>query len=149
MAPAFSKPMNGNEIALFQQRGPPPIPFKRLFPMSNAFSNTRDSFRTITLRTEPNNEDSSTFEQKVRVFADGTTEDYVRWRIAFDEVVRAKPLTTSAAKVSMANVLLIGAAKDLFANTILCIQVDPDVNEDDAIYEGALEALNRRRRLHE
>ena len=112
MAPINSRPVVLSNVSMLQQCGPPPIPFKE--PTINPAANARDLFVTISLRTNPDNVDSGTFEQKVRTFSQGTAEDYICWRMAFDEVVVGKPLTTGQSKILMTTVLLGGAAKDLF-----------------------------------
>ena len=90
MAPVPSRPVNLSNVHVLQQRGPPPIPFKGI--ALNPASNTRDLFVTISLCTNPDDAESGTFEQKVRTFSQGTAEDYIRWRMAFDKVVVGKTL---------------------------------------------------------
>ena len=142
MAPSFSRPTGTFDSAMVQQRGPPPIPFQKENNVSNPLNNSRDAFLSISLRTEPGNPESGTYDQKVRTFSDGMVEEFIRWRMAFDEVTRAKPLLNGGTQISMANVLLMGAAKDLFSNTVLCVKVDNE--DDDEIFAGALDALTKR-----
>jgi hypothetical protein len=151
MAPSFSRPTgsNGMETLVLQQRGPPPIPFTKEKSVS-APANSRDLFVSISLRTDPGKKDSGTFEQKVRTFSQGTAEEFIRWRMAFDEVVRAKPLTSGKSKVGMANVLLTGAAKDLFAHHLLSVNVAPpgaasddEDEDDDAIFDATIAQLSK------
>ena len=42
---------------------------------------------------------------------------YIRWKLAFADVIRLKPLETGMAKIVMANVLFTGAAKDTGGST--------------------------------
>ena len=44
---------------------------------------------------------------------------YIRWKLAFADVIRLKPLETGMAKIAMANVLLMGAAKNAFGSTLV------------------------------
>ena len=99
----------------------------------NPAANTRDLFVTISLRTDPDDAESGTFEQKVRTFSQGTAEDYIRWRMAFDEVVVGKPLMTGQSKILMTSVLLGGAAKDLFRLSVLKADVE-DVEVEELTY---------------
>ena len=141
MAPVPSRPVNSSDVHVLQQRGPPPIPFKGI--ALNPASNTRDLFVTISLRTDPDNMESGTFEQKVQTFSQGTAEDYIRWRMAFDEVVVGRPLTTGQSKILMTSVLLGGAAKDLFKLSVLKADVE-DVDIEELSYLSALDTLNKR-----
>ena len=142
MAPAPSRPEMKTEAAMYQQRGPPPIPFKKE-NFDKPGNNTRDLFVTISLRTDPANPESSTFEQKVRTFSQGTAEEFIRWRIAFNEVIFAKPIDNGLAKVQMAKVLLAGTAWDKFMQSVHSVRVEVE-DDNEEIFEAALLQLNKR-----
>ena len=103
------------EALLLQQRGPPPIPFKS--DCSSKDVTTRDQYVLVHLSIDTRSEAAGTFEQKVKTFANSTAEEYIRWKLAFADVIRLKPLETGMAKIVMANVLFTGAAKDAFGST--------------------------------
>ena len=74
----------------------------------------------MTLKIDPSDEakDSPTIDKKVRLFADGTAEDWLRWRMEWEDVVRDKPLKTGTQHVTMALTLLKGRAKELFQEAL-------------------------------
>ena len=100
---------------------PPPIYFTRK-KVKISDSSDEDNYKTVTLLVDPEDpKTSETVEKKVRIFGGSENpEDWVKWRIEFDEVVRDVPLTTAAAKTKMALALLKLRAKELFqlANTL-------------------------------
>ena len=69
---------------------------------------------TVEMRINPPLADSPVFSKKVRILTDGTAEDWIRWLMAWSEVVRSKPLLTGNSKVGMAQILLGGKAKETF-----------------------------------
>jgi hypothetical protein len=94
---------------------PPPIYFTRK-KVKISDSSDEDNYKTVTLLVDPEDpKTSETVEKKVRIFGGSENpEDWVKWRIEFDEVVRDVPLTTAAAKTKMALALLKLRAKELF-----------------------------------
>ena len=78
-----------------------------------------DQYVSVHLSIDTRSEAAGTFEQKVKTFANGTAKEYIRWKLAFANVIRLKPLETGMAKIVMANVLFTGAAKDAFGSTLI------------------------------
>jgi hypothetical protein len=99
---------------------PPPIYFNRK-KVKVGDTSEEDNYKTVTLLVDPDDpEKSETVEKKVRIFGGSENpEDWVKWRIEFDEVVRDMPLTTAIAKTKMALTLLKGRAKELFQSANL------------------------------
>jgi transposase InsO family protein len=99
---------------------PPPIYFNRK-KVKGGDTSDEDNYKTVTLLVDPDDpEKSETVEKKVRIFGGSENpEDWVKWRIEFDEVVRDMPLTTAIAKTKMALTLLKGRAKELFQSANL------------------------------
>ena len=145
-SPTVNTTNNGMmEALLLQQRGPPPIPFKS--DCSNKDVTARDQYVLVHLSIDTRSEAAGTFEQKVKTFANGTAKEYIRWKLAFANVIRLKPLETGMAKIVMANVLLTGAAKDAFGSTLVRAAVPHPEDSpavDEALYNSAIEALNNR-----
>ena len=65
-------------------------------------------------RLDPKDKMSEKILQSLRVFADGTPEDYCRWRIDYDEMVAKKSFERAENKISLIQVLLEGPARDTF-----------------------------------
>jgi len=102
-------------LALF----PPPIPFyvdekEEKKKKDKNKSEEKDNFKEISLRLDPEDENGETLKKKVRLFENGTPEEWFRWRIEFDEVVRDAPLLTPQAQNCAAVAFLRGKAKDYF-----------------------------------
>ena len=75
---------------------PPPVPFKKTEKTQKPI--TKDEYKTVTLKIDPSDEakDSPTIDKKVRLFADGTVEDWLCWRMEWEDVVCNKPLKTTS-----------------------------------------------------
>ena len=67
---------------------PPPIYFTRK-KVKISDSSDEDNYKTVTLLVDPEDpKTSETVEKKVRIFGGSENpEDWVKWRIKFDEVV--------------------------------------------------------------
>ena len=139
MAPAPSRPVITPEMAVYQQSGSTPIPSKGL--AVTTINNTHDLLFTSRLHTGPSNPEYRTFEHQVCTFSQGSLEDHGQWRIAFDEVARAKPLLTSQAKFSMDNKLQSGAAKDLFWSAARRVE-EVGLEAEEQQFQAALETMN-------
>ena len=63
----------------------------------------RDQYVSVHFRIDTRSEAAGTFEQKVKTFANGTAKEYIRWKLAFANVIRLKPLETGMAKIVMAD----------------------------------------------
>ena len=95
------------------------------------------------MRINPPLDDSAVFSKKVRILSDGTAEDWIRWLMAWSEVVRSKPLTTGDAKVGMAQVLLGGKAKETFQAKFLELAQD-EFHDVDVSFMSSLEELSKK-----
>ena len=92
---------------------PPTIPFKK--DKKELEKMEKESYKTIELDLDPNDdENKAKTEWKVPMFEDGTTEDWVKWVIHFEELEAAYPLNTPGKKILMARTLLCGEARDVF-----------------------------------
>ena len=110
---------------------PPPVPFKKTEKTQKPI--TKDEYKTVTLKIDPSDEskDSPTIDKKVRLFADGTAEDWLRWRMEWEDVVRDKPLKTGTQHVTMALTLLKGRAKELFQEALKFQQEEGTTDKED------------------
>ena len=117
MAPTFSKPENVARLTEHYRRSvvyyPPPVPFEKTDKKSKKKKEESD-YKTVDLKVDPTDKKSDKIEKKVLIFSDGTTEEWIRWRIEFDECVRDVPLESSNSKTKMAIALLKGRALELF-----------------------------------
>ena len=100
-------------LALF----PPPIAFYVKEKMDGAKAkkrNEKDDFKEIELKIDPTEQEGETLKKRVRIFETGTPEEWIRWRIEFDEVARDAPLTNASAKTKTALAFLRGKAREAF-----------------------------------
>ena len=71
------------------QVNPPAIPFRREKKKDEDVETKK-----LKIRTDPEAEDSDELEIRATVFDEGNAEDWIRWRIQMDELVRDMQLTT-------------------------------------------------------
>ena len=76
MAPAPSRPVITPEMAVYQQSGSTPIPFKGL--AVTTINNTHDLLFTSRLHTGPFNHESRTIELQECTFSQGSVEAYAQ-----------------------------------------------------------------------
>ena len=82
-------------------------------------------------------------EWKVPVFEQGDAEDWVKWRIAYENLVEAYPLDTAEKQVKMLRTLLKGEAKDRFNTTYAASQASTDAAKlTSAINKVAKKSFN-------
>ena len=101
----------------------PAIPFinKSNENQEKNLEKVKDNFKKISVPLGGNNGD--TMEWSMPIFEQGNAEDWVKWRIHFEELVKAYPLDTAPKKKAMYNALLCGIALDRFNTAYLCVEV--------------------------
>ena len=109
---------------------PPPIPFKRQKKKSS--SEEKDKYQTIEIPLDPSDKDSDKTEWKIPVFEEGDAEDWVKWRITYENLVEAYPLDTPDKQVKMLRTLLKGEAKDRFNTALAASKATTDTNKLNA-----------------
>jgi hypothetical protein len=80
---------------------PPPIPFKLKKSSANEKSSGKDdsedderNFRSFSVKIDVHDDMSESFKQKVRVFDDGTPEEWCQWRLDAEELFNMMGFTT-------------------------------------------------------
>ena len=66
----------------------------------------KDCVKTVKIRLNPEDEDSDQLEVKIKVFEDGDSKDWVKWRIAMDKAICDIPLDDGNKKIKLAKSLL-------------------------------------------
>ena len=94
------------------QVNPPAIPFRR----EKKKEDSEDDIETkkLKIKTDPTDEDSDEIEIRAVVFDKGDAEDWVKWRIQMDELVRDMQLGTARQKIMLTKALLKGTAREKF-----------------------------------
>lgn len=104
------------------QLSPPPIPF--LTRMSERELSTEakkkeeekntTNYVSFDIRLDPTKKDSEKIRRKLKVFENGSPEDYCKWRVDFDDLIRYPSFAKPEARASVLNTLLRGRARDTF-----------------------------------
>jgi hypothetical protein len=71
------------------QVNPPAIPFRR---EKTSDEDERYETKKIRIKVDHTDEDSDELEVRATVFDEGEAEDWIRWRIQLDELIRDKNL---------------------------------------------------------
>ena len=124
---------------------PPPIPFKKKKEKEDKKDKGKDdpsNLKSIDLKLDPDNPDSETITKKIRIFEDGSPEDWITWKTNVDEVIRDSPLLTASARIKATLVFLKGRARAFFQSNYAQIVAENSHREPEeqwsslAIYEG-------------
>ena len=105
MKTAFSNPEYAKKIALLQaqalQVNPPSIWFERPTKKSKKGKDESDDedldegkIKKMSIKIDPDDPDSGLMEIKCPVFEEGSAEEWIKWRIQLEEVIRDTPLNT-------------------------------------------------------
>ena len=73
----------------------PLVPFKKPDKKNKKKKHEESDYKTVDLKVDTHDKKSDKIEKKVLIFSDGTTEEWIRWKIEFDECVRDVPLESS------------------------------------------------------
>ena len=104
---------------------PPAIRFRRVTKKETSKDDDDESSRKkLSIRLDPTDEDSDELQIYATIFGSGTAEEWVKWRVQFDELVRDMPLTTGEKKIKVAKALLKGEARDSFVAILTDIELD-------------------------
>ena len=92
------------------------IPLYPIATWSSRNDDTENSFRSVRLelKTNPTASDSVKFSSYFKVFENGTSEQWCRWRDDLATVFRGLNLTTGPNQVGMVRHLMSGQALDIF-----------------------------------
>lgn len=117
------------KVAVFQAQAmaanPPAIKFRRKKEEKKDDDDVPK--KKLTIKLEPDNEDSEEMQVYATLFESGSAEEWIRWRIQFDELIRDMPLNSGEKMIKVAKALLKGDARDHFVS----ILIDLEMNEDD------------------
>ena len=90
----------------------------------------------VHVATDKDDTDSQTTEWKMAAFETGTPEEFIKWRLAFEELAEAYPLDDATKKHKIILNLLEGDAKDKY--TTACASVD-GTDEKKKYQKGIME----------
>jgi len=141
MKTTFSNPDYLKKAVLLHQQvlqvNPPAILFDKKKKAKEDGESKRDDsdhYKKIPVPIDPTKPEGQTAEWKVRIFEHGDAEDWIKWRMRFEELALALPLDSAAKKVKYTHALLKGDALNRFLTAY-----NAEKGEDEERYERAIE----------
>jgi hypothetical protein len=125
---------------------PPAIPFKR-DKKKKKDDDDDDEMKKMKIKLSPDEEDSEMIEVRCHLFESGEAEDWVKWRIQLDELIRDMPLTTGAKRIKVAKALLKGQAREYLLDLLLDLEMTDDADDpinDEDKFDEAIARLGAR-----
>lgn len=131
MKTSHSNPEYIKRVAAMQiqamQVNPPSIPFRR----EKRKEDDEGETKKLKIKTDPTDEDSDEIEIRATVFDEGNAEDWIRWTVQQDELIRDMTLTTGRQKIVLAEALLKGNARERFTNILAELAINSKLDSDD------------------
>ena len=96
-------------------------------------------------RLDATDKKSEKLTRKLRVLDDGTPEEYCRWRIEYDDVVKTCTFNRAETRLQLLSTILRGKARDSFTSHYdnLKLQSDPHVTTESDLIFCALNEMAR------
>ena len=124
---------------------PPAIPFAR----QSQAKKKKNKTKTLKLQLDPRQENSPTYEYKIKLFSDGTPEEWLKFLMDFEETVCFQyPVQTFDSKLLVLRTLLDGQTKELFDAAIRAVPQVPQEDgqmgpaDHEVLYKSAVDAIN-------
>ena len=96
---------------------------------------------THKLRYNPNNAGQGTYEKKVKIFGNGTKEDFIKFMLEVKDVIRKKPVGTAATKLNLLSSMMLNGKAKIEWNLILDAH---GPNRQEADWIACVDELTRR-----
>ena len=145
MKTAYSDVDYAKKVAALQAQAlhinPPAIPFRKA--SSTGAEKKQEHTKMMKVKIDPTDEESDSLDVKVTIFEVGDAEEWVRWRIQFEELVRDVPLKDALQKTKVAKALLRGQAKEFFDTALSTLIINSSDEDDEEIFQAAVEQLGR------
>ena len=99
------------KVAMMQQQSlnvfPPAILYTKAKPKLDSKTDiVKDQYQKIKVPIDHLVPDGQSTEWKVPLFENGTPEEFIKWKISFDELVTAMNLTTIAQSIFLSSCLI-------------------------------------------
>ena len=134
--PEYAKRMahKVSSLAIF----PPAIPFEKpKSKKSDKDKEEKDKIKTFNVKIDSGNKDSDTVDYHIKVFENGTAEEYVQWLEAYKDVEKALPLEAAKDKVKVIRSVLKETFLETFNTNI------PEKLAEDLMDKEVTDALNK------
>lgn len=141
MKTKFCRPNYGVKIEKLRatrlQLCPPPIPFERKDdPNAKVTDEDESKFKkkTFTLRHDPNDKESRTYEYTISIFEEGDPESFIRWIMEVEqEILPNYPAKSPEMKLKIFRMVLGGHARERFVATTLSCKGDAQTKLQEEI----------------
>ena len=97
---------------------PPAILFKKPEAKSDKGSSKKEKYKTFDIKLSKKERDSEKVEISVKVFENGTPEDFCKWYEQYNELEEMMPLVSPAKKKKIICSILKDSALETFSNHI-------------------------------
>ena len=127
---------------------PPAIPFEK--PAEKKTANEKDEkdkYKTFDIKIDKDDKDSDTVEQHIKVFEQGSPEDYIKWLEGYKELEIVLPLEKPEHKVNVVRSILKGPYLETF-NTALGEKSITNKKVQEALNKVTLKAFNNDRNAY-
>ena len=118
---------------------PPPVPFKRFSKDKNKAKEEKEDkekFRTFEISFDPTDADSDTYDRKIRVFEEGTPEEWVLHQMEVEDLFTTAGYVESEKRLAVWRALFDGKAKDYFRYYLNARTVENNAKEEDDQEDG-------------
>jgi hypothetical protein len=137
MKTAYSDVKYAKKVASLQAQAlhvnPPAIPFRKKKPKKDSEEDKEDEkarTKSIKIKIDTEDAESETLEVKVTIFEEGDAEEWIKWRMQLDELIRDVPLTSFLQRIKVAKSLLKGQARDFWETAVTNLVMQP-ANEEE------------------
>ena len=128
---------------------PPAILFEKNEKKSEKKDNEKEKYKTFDIKLSKKEKDSEKVEISVKVFENGTPEDFCKWYEQYVELAEMMPLDTPTKKIKIIRSILKDTYLETFNNFILEVEEGDKENDEedgpreptDDDVEEALEAV--------
>ena len=90
--------------------------------------NEKDKYKTFEIKLNKKEKDSEKYDHVVKIFEDGSTEDYCRWYMKYTEVKSSMPLDTPMKQIKIIRSILKNTYLEAFNNHLSSVENEKDKN---------------------
>ena len=122
---------------------PPAILFEKSEKKSDKSDNDKDQYKSFEMKINKREKDSDKVEQKVKVFENGTPEEYCIWCERYNELQKSIPLDTPTKQIKVIRSILKESYLDVFNNYISNVEDADSENPVELTNDHVQEALDK------
>ena len=124
---------------------PPAIPFDKAEKKAEKKSENKENYKTFDIRLNKKEKDSEKVEHSVKVFEQGSPEDFCNWFERYQELKSDMPLDTPVKQVKIIRSILKGTYLEIFNRHLQEVEESVQGGSfDEEDVEDALEAVTLR-----